>query len=111
MPPLRCSVAAVACLRNPSGECPPGFRRAARDHDLRSVGTGTPAIFSFKEPRLVRVQKYAVFQSSPPNATLAVLPKPWTMRPSFLPVGSRIYRPPAPPQKTLPAESTFMPSG
>src|SRR5262249_60282309 len=33
------------------------------------------------------------------------------MRPSFLPDGSRIPRPPAPPQKTLPALSTFMPSG
>lgn len=36
---------------------------------------------------------------------------PCTMRPSFLPWGSRIQIPPAPPQYTLPATSTFMPSG
>src|SRR5215471_16831805 len=64
--------------------------RAAIDHDFFSAGTGTPAIFTLNEPRLVRVQKYTVFQSSPPNATLAVLPKPCTTRPSFLPVGSRM---------------------
>src|SRR6516164_3993462 len=36
---------------------------------------------------------------------------PCTMRPSFLPCGSMIQIPPAPPQYTLPATSTFMPSG
>ena len=51
-------------------------------------GTGSPAILTLNEPRLVRVQKYTVFQSSPPNATLAVLAKPCTMRPSFLPFGA-----------------------
>jgi hypothetical protein len=30
---------------------------AARLHDLLTAGTGTPAIFTVKEPRLVRVQK------------------------------------------------------
>src|SRR6266849_7733397 len=73
---------------NQSGECPQS--RSATDHDLFSAGTGTPAIFTLKEPRLVRVQKYTVFQSPPPNATLAVLPKPCTTRPSFLPVESRM---------------------
>jgi hypothetical protein len=79
----------LRCLEITPG-IPAHFLCAAIDHDLRSAGTGTPAIFTLKEPRLVRVQKYTVFQSSPPNATLAVLPKPWTTRPSFLPVGSRI---------------------
>ena len=51
-------------------------------------GTGSPATLTLNEPRLVRVQKYTVFQSSPPNATLAVLAKPCTMRPSFLPFGA-----------------------
>src|SRR4051812_14426803 len=41
-------------------------------HDFLVTGTGTPATFTLKEPRLVRVQKYTVFQSSPPNATFAV---------------------------------------
>jgi hypothetical protein len=59
-------------------------------HDFFSTGTGTPATFTLKEPRLVRVQKYTVFQSSPPNATLAVFAKPWTTRPSFLPIESRM---------------------
>ena len=40
------------------------------------TGTGTPAIFTLNEPRLVRVQKYTVFQSSPPKASFAVLAKP-----------------------------------
>jgi hypothetical protein len=30
---------------------------ASRAHDFFSTGTGTPAIFTLKEPRLVRVQK------------------------------------------------------
>jgi hypothetical protein len=42
------------------------------DHDFFTAGTGTPGIFTLKEPRLVRVQKKTVFQSSPPKATLAV---------------------------------------
>jgi hypothetical protein len=62
---------------------------AAADRAVRYAffanGTGIPAILALNEPRLVRVQKYTVFQSSPPNATLAVLAKPCTMHPSFLP--------------------------
>src|SRR5260370_15272652 len=84
--PVRYSVAAVGAAFEIGG----ARNAVAVDYDLRSAGTGTPAIFTLKEPRLVRVQKYMVFQSSPPNATLAVLPKPWTTRPSFLPVGSKI---------------------
>src|SRR5215467_2641948 len=44
-------------------------RAPAISHDFFSIGTGTPAIRTLNEPRLVRVQKYTVFQSSPPNAT------------------------------------------
>ena len=42
---------------NRSGECPQPSSVGATDHDLFSAGTGTPAIFTLKEPRLVRVQK------------------------------------------------------
>jgi hypothetical protein len=41
-------------------------------HDFFTAGTGTPGIFTLKEPRPVRVHKKTVFQSSPPKATLAV---------------------------------------
>src|SRR5438034_3040456 len=54
-------------------------------HAFLTTGTGTPAILTLNEPRLVRVVKYTVFQSSPPKATLAVLLKPCTTRPSLLP--------------------------
>jgi hypothetical protein len=69
---------------------PPQWLRASfeNDQDRFEVGTGTPATLTLKEPRLVRVQKKTVFQSSPPKATLAVFWKPCTMRPSFLPFGS-----------------------
>src|SRR5258708_25016225 len=93
-------------------------------HDLRSrsrlnsaqpvffgAGTGRPPTLRLTEPRWVRLVKYKVFQSSPPKAMLVVAGCPCTMRPSFLPWGSRIQIPPAPPQYTLPATSTFMPSG
>jgi len=52
------------------------------------AGTGTPGIFTRTEPSAVRLVKYSVFQSSPPNAMLVVCGLPWTMRPSFLPCGS-----------------------
>ena len=62
------------------------------------VGTGTPGILTFTEPRWLRLVKYKVFQSSPPNAILVVAGAPWTMRPSFLPRASMTQMPPAPPQ-------------
>src|SRR5437016_390945 len=58
------------------------------NQDFFTAGTGTPAILTLNMPRLVRVQKYTVFQSSPPKATLAVLLKPCTTRPSLLPLAS-----------------------
>jgi copper resistance protein D len=62
------------------------------------AGTGTPGIFTRTEPSAVRLVKYSVFQSSPPNAMLVVCGLPWTMRPSFLPCGSMTKMPPGPPQ-------------
>jgi hypothetical protein len=49
------------------------------------TGTGMPGIFTFTEPRVLRVVKNSVFQSSPPKPILVVAFSPWTMRPSFLP--------------------------
>src|SRR4051794_12030753 len=63
-----------------------------------ATGTGIPGTLILIEPRWVRLVKYSVFQSSPPNAMLVVTGAPWTMRPSFLPLGSRIQIPPAPPE-------------
>src|SRR6267143_5960583 len=53
-------------------------------------GAGTPGIRRLTEPNCVRVVKYKVFQSLPPKARLVVAGAPWTIRPSFLPRGSRI---------------------
>jgi hypothetical protein len=93
----------VACLRPRS--------HAAGDYAFLTAGTGIPAILRFTEPRKFQLVKQSVFQSGPPKARFVVCGWPWTMRPSFLPLGSRIQRPPEPPQKTFPAVSTFMPSG
>src|SRR6266849_1811661 len=60
------------------------------------VGTGMPGIFTLTEPRWFRLVKYRVFQSSPPKARLVVAGAPGTMRPSFLPWGSRIHMAPDP---------------
>ena len=44
-------------------------------------GTGIPAILSWILPRLSRVVKNRVFQSSPPQAMLVVAGAPWAMIP------------------------------
>jgi len=54
-----------------------------------ATGTGMPGIFTLTDPSMVRLVKNSVFQSSPPKAILVVAGWPWTMRPSFLPFGSR----------------------
>jgi hypothetical protein len=43
-------------------------------------------------------EEYLAKTSLPPNAKLVVAGAPCTMRPSFLPFGSMIHSPPAPPQ-------------
>jgi copper resistance protein D len=73
------------------GTLPPGNEQTSygvAPYTRFGAGTGTPGIFTRTEPRLVRLVKYRVFQSSPPNARLVVCGLPWTMRPSFLPCGS-----------------------
>src|ERR1700732_4872153 len=55
-----------------------------------ATGTGMPAILRLTEPRCTRLVKNNVFQSSPPNPRFVVAGCPWTMRPSFLPVESRM---------------------
>ncbi len=73
------------------GTLPPGNEQTSYDaapYDRFGAGTGTPGIFTRTEPSVVRLVKYSVFQSSPPNARLVVCGLPWTMRPSFLPCGS-----------------------
>ena len=74
------------------GTLPPGNEQVswsgAAPYDRFGAGTGTPGIFTRTEPSVVRLVKYSVFQSSPPNARLVVCGLPWTMRPSFLPCGS-----------------------
>jgi copper resistance protein D len=74
------------------GTLPPGndatSRYRAAPYDRFGAGAGTPGIFTRTEPSAVRLVKYSVFQSSPPNAMLVVCGLPWTMRPSFLPCGS-----------------------
>jgi putative copper resistance protein D len=63
-------------------------REGAATYPRLVAGTGTPGIFTRTEPSAVRLVKYSVFQSSPPNAMLVVCGLPWTMRPSFRPCGS-----------------------
>jgi Cu(I)/Ag(I) efflux system protein CusF len=70
--------------KNPEGEVTPWPPR----YDRFGAGAGTPGIFTRTEPSVVRLVKNRVFQSSPPNARLVVCGLPWTMRPSFLPLGS-----------------------
>src|SRR5260370_9251256 len=65
-------------------QCPP------YDHAFFATGTGMPAILRLTEPRWTRLVKNNVFQSSPPKPRLVVAGCPWTMRPSFLPLASRI---------------------
>ncbi len=56
-----------------SCRCPPGSQEQPGSfHDFFGVGTGRPAIFKLTAPRVFRVVKYKVFQSSPPNAMLVV---------------------------------------
>ena len=65
-------------------------RPQARRYDaFFGTGTGMPGIFTFTEPTVSRVVKNSVFQSLPPKPMLVVAGSPWTMRPSFLPLGSR----------------------
>jgi copper resistance protein D len=57
------------------GTLPPGNEQIGYDaapYDRFGAGTGTPGIFTRTEPRLVRLVKYKVIQSSPPNARLVV---------------------------------------
>ena len=72
------------------GTLPPGNEQASSyaPYARFAAGTGTPGIFTRTEPSVVRLVKYRVLQSSPPNARLVVCGLPWTMRPSFLPLGS-----------------------
>jgi putative copper resistance protein D len=72
------------------GTLPPGNEQTSRSplYARFAAGTGTPGIFMRTEPSVVRLVKYNVLQSSPPNARLVVCGLPWTMRPSFLPLGS-----------------------
>jgi copper resistance protein D len=72
------------------GTLPPGNEQTSRSPPYArfAAGTGTPGIFTRTEPSVVRLVKYKVLQSSPPNARLVVCGLPWTMRPSFLPLGS-----------------------
>jgi copper resistance protein D len=63
-------------------------REGAATYPRLVAGTGTPGIFTRTEPSAVRLVKYSVFQSSPPNAMLVVCGLPWTMRPSFRRCGS-----------------------
>src|SRR6516165_6203507 len=67
-------------------------------YDLFGDGTGTPAILRLTEPRKFALVKYNVFQSGSPKAMFVVCGLPWMIRPSFLPLGSTIQIPPAPPQ-------------
>src|SRR5216683_3037440 len=75
----------------------PGEQGVENDDYFFWVGTGMPGIFTLTEPRWVRLVKYRVFQSSPPKPRLVVAGAPCTIRPSFLPRGSTIHNPPAPP--------------
>jgi hypothetical protein len=59
-------------------------------HAFFATGTAVPATLIFTEPSDTRVVKNSVFQSSPPKPTLVVAGCPWTTRPSFLPLGSRM---------------------
>jgi Copper resistance protein D len=72
------------------GTLPPGNEQTSwyAPYDRFGAGAGTPGIFIRTEPSVVRLVKNRVFQSSPPNARLVVCGLPWTMRPSFLPLGS-----------------------
>jgi putative copper resistance protein D len=72
------------------GTLPPGNEQTSGypPYARFAAGTGTPGIFTRTEPSVVRLGKYKVLQSSPPNARLVVCGLPWTMRPSFLPLGS-----------------------
>jgi copper resistance protein D len=72
------------------GTLPPGNEQTSwyAPYDRFGAGAGTPGIFTRTEPSVVRLVKNRVFQSSPPNARLVVCGLPWTMRPSFLPLGS-----------------------
>jgi putative copper resistance protein D len=57
------------------GTLPPGNEQTgyrAAPYTRFAAGTGTPGIFTRTEPRLFRLVKYRVFQSSPPNARLVV---------------------------------------
>ena len=90
---IEASVAAVILvIVGVLGTLPPGNEATSRyravPYDRFGAGTGTPGIFTRTEPSAVRLVKYRVFQSSPPNAMLVVCRLPWTMRPSFLPCGS-----------------------
>ena len=80
----------------PSANPAVGDRVIVGAHGL--AGTGTPPILVWTLPRELQVVKKRVFQSSPPKARLVVDGPPCTTVPRCLPEGSRIHRPPEPPQ-------------
>ena len=68
----------------------PTYRTMPCNHAFFATGTGMPATFRLTEPSMVRLVKNKVFQSLPPKPMFVVAGWPWTMRPSFLPLGSRM---------------------
>jgi hypothetical protein len=76
-----------------AGEGRVGGSIRATDHYIYAffaTGTGMPATFRLTDPSMVRLVKNRVFQSLPPKPMFVVAGWPWTMRPSFLPLGSRM---------------------